>query len=124
MTNYALLILTSVLLSGCASMTTGQTQAVKVDTGSDCGSKCTLKNDKGIWTAPSTATPVSISRSAEDLTVSCEHGEKSGSTTVKSSLDGMVFGNILMPGGLVATAIDCQNGSAYAYPETIKVAMK
>ena len=118
------IVLGAFILTGCASVTSGPTQKITVDSGSDCGSMCTLKNDKGLWTAQASEKVVTVNRSAEDLTVECTNGHKSGTASVKSSMGGNVFGNALLPGGLVATAIDCQNGSAYEYPEVVKVALK
>lgn len=122
-TNIKLITLaaTLIVLNGCATMTSGQSQALSVDTGKDCGAKCTLTNDKGIWHVTSTPEIVNIDRDFGDLTVSCHKAGKIGKTTVSSSPNAATLGNIILPGALVATAIDVASGSAFEYPEQIEV---
>lgn len=110
-----------VTLGGCASIVTGQNQSVSVDTFPEKGASCKLSNDKGTWHIPSTPGSTTVLRAYSDLTVSCEKpGCGSGTTTVKSSVKGMTFGNILA-GGVIGAAVDCGTGSAYDYPTNIEV---
>ncbi|HKR45331.1 MAG TPA: hypothetical protein VJU59_37625 [Paraburkholderia sp.] len=112
----------TVLMSGCASIVGGTQQTLSVDahSGADTvtGATCELKNDKGTWflTTPGTVT---VHRSADALNVTCKKdGLEPATSTVKSSVKGSAFGNILF-GGIIGAAIDTANGSAFDYPDLI-----
>jgi hypothetical protein len=113
-------VLTSFLLTGCASMTTGSNQSISVNTEPEKSASCELQNDKGSWFIPITPGSVMIHRSYGDLAVVCKKEEKSGSTNVKSSAKGMTYGNILV-GGLIGAAVDVGTGAGYDYPTMIHV---
>ena len=107
-------------LSGCASMTTGSSQTLSVNTEPESGANCELKNDKGTWYIKSTPGSVVVNRSYSDLNIICKNGSKTGKSTVKSTIKGMAFGNIIA-GGPVGAGIDVYTGSAYDYPAIISV---
>ena len=116
-------VLSLSLLTGCASIISGQHQIVSVDTSPIKEASCELSNDKGKWFIPSTPGTLTINRSYEDLFVMCRKDTKAGQITVKSSTKGIAFGNIIA-GGFVGGFVDCSNGSAYDYPSLINVQMK
>lgn len=113
------------LLTGCASITKDSNQPVKVETYSKNnvaidGAKCTAKNERGEWVATTPGNLV-VHRSGENLSVVCEkEGEQSGYATVVSRANGGMFGNILFGGGIGAI-IDHNKGTAYSYPDWIRV---
>lgn len=115
------------LLTGCASITKDSNQPVKIETYSKqnqavAGVKCTAKNERGEWVA-TTPGVVSVHRSGQNLLVNCEkEGEQSGIATVISRANGGMFGNILFGGGIGAI-IDHNKGTAYSYPDWIRVIM-
>lgn len=115
------------LLTGCASITKDSNQPVKIETYSKAnqivtGVKCVAKNERGEWTANTPGT-VSVHRSGENLQVNCEkEGEQPGLATVVSRANGGMFGNILFGGGIGAI-IDHNKGTAYSYPDWIRVIM-
>ena len=115
------------LLTGCASITKDSNQPVKIETYSKTnqvvtGVKCVAKNERGEWTATAPGT-VSVHRSGENLQVNCEkEGEQPGLATVISRANGGMFGNILFGGGIGAI-IDHNKGTAYSYPDWIRVIM-
>lgn len=115
------------LLTGCASITKDSNQAVKIETYSKTnqavtGVKCTAKNERGEWTATAPGAVV-VHRSGENLQVNCEkEGEQPGIATVISRANGGMFGNILFGGGIGAI-IDHNKGTAYSYPDWIRVIM-
>lgn len=116
----------TVAASGCASIVTGQNQPISVQARSGpfpvSDADCTLTNDKGQWFV-STPGSVMVSRSYEDLHVSCaREGFEPGITSVKSTTKGMAFGNILV-GGIIGAAVDAGSGAAYDYPPVITVRM-
>jgi len=115
-----------VLLSGCASIVSGQNQSLSVqaqDKGDQVvGAHCQLTNNKGTWyvTTPGTTT---VHRSYGDLAVKCEKdGEEPGLASVKSHTKGMAFGNILF-GGVIGAGVDVSTGAAYDYPTLITIVM-
>ena len=115
------------LLTGCASITKDSNQPVKIETYSKqnqavTGVKCTAKNERGEWVATSPGV-VSVHRSGQNLIVNCEkEGEQSGIATAISRANGGMFGNILFGGGIGAI-IDHNKGTAYSYPDWIRVIM-
>lgn len=115
------------LMTGCASITKDANQPVKVETYSSdnqvvMGAKCTAKNERGEWKAE-TPSAMSIRRSGDNLLISCEkEGYATGLATVISRANGGMFGNILFGGGIGAI-IDHNKGTAYSYPDWIRVIM-
>jgi hypothetical protein len=112
------------LLSGCASIVSGQNQSLSVTAknkgGDVSGAKCALNNDKGTWYV-TTPGSVTVRRSFNDLSVNCAlDGLDPGIAVVKSATKGMAFGNILF-GGLIGAGVDTATGAAYDYPEIINV---
>ncbi|MFA6016308.1 MAG: hypothetical protein WC742_14715 [Gallionellaceae bacterium] len=107
-------------LSACASITTGSTQSVAVDTNPSKKCECKLSNDKGVWsiTSPSVTT---VTKAYSPLVISCqnESGWK-GTASVESTTAGAAFGNILA-GGIIGGAVDMSTGAAYKYPAQIIV---
>jgi hypothetical protein len=113
-------------LTGCASIVSGTSQVVSVETmhssGSVAGATCKLENDKGVYyvTTPGTVT---VHRAYGDMNVKCEKpGFDTGLATVKSSTKGMMAGNILF-GGVIGAGVDAASGAAYDYPALFQVMM-
>lgn len=113
-------------LTGCASIVSGTSQVVSVETlhpsGPVSGATCKLENDKGVYyvTTPGTVT---IHRAYGDLIVKCEKsGFDPGLATVKSSTKGMMAGNIVF-GGFIGAGVDAASGAAYDYPTLFQVMM-
>jgi len=118
----ALLMLTT----GCASIINGTSQPISVETrmkgASVAGANCKMVNDKGTWfvTTPGTVT---VHRSGTDMSVTCsKEGVAPGISSIKSSVKGMAFGNILF-GGPIGAGVDIANGSAFDYPPLIQIEM-
>lgn len=110
-------------LSACATITTGSSQSLSVDTVPERGAQCTLTNDKGSWTLAETPSSVTVSRAYSALNVKCKkQGYGEGTTTVQSSTKGAAYGNILL-GGIIGGAVDMSSGAAYDYPASIVVTM-
>ena len=112
-------------LSGCATIFGGFSETVAIQTMSDgadvAGAQCELSNSKGTWHV-TTPGPVSIRRSHDDLDIHCAYDRfASNLGHVPSSTRALVYGNILLPGTLVATAVDVVGGSAFDYPPLIIV---
>jgi hypothetical protein len=113
-------------LTGCASIVSGTSQVVSVETlhssGNVAGATCKLENDKGVYyvTTPGTVT---VHRAYGDMNVKCEKaGFDPGLATVKSSTKAMMAGNILF-GGVIGAGVDAASGAAYDYPTLFQVLM-
>jgi hypothetical protein len=114
-------------LQGCASIVSGSTQSLSVETKSAegiavIGASCKMTNDKGTWFT-NTPGSVALHRSADDLTVICTKDTfVPGTSIVKSETKGMAAGNILF-GGLIGVGVDIASGAAFDYPTLITVPM-
>ena len=109
------------LVTGCASITTGQNQSLSVETPGCIAATCKLSNDKGTWYVSSTPGTVTVQRAYGDMLVACEKGEyKAVPVSVASATKAMAFGNIIF-GGVIGAAVDAGTGAAYDYPPTIAV---
>lgn len=113
-------------LTGCASIVSGTSQVVSVETlhtsGNVAGATCKLENDKGVYyvTTPGTVT---VHRAYGDMNVKCEKtGFDPGLATIKSSTKGMMAGNIVF-GGFIGAGVDAASGAAYDYPALFQVMM-
>ena len=113
-------------LTGCASIVSGTSQVVSVETlhtsGPIAGASCKLENDKGVYyvTTPGTVT---VHRAYGDMNVKCEKTEMpAGMAVVKSATKGMMAGNILF-GGFIGAGVDAASGAAYDYPTLFQVMM-
>jgi hypothetical protein len=124
---FAPLLVALSTLGGCATITSNELQTVTLNARTVDGSAvdkalCTLKNDKGSWTA-STPGNVAIRRSSEDLTVECKkEGMSDGFLRAISRAAGGMWGNILLGGGIGAI-IDHNKGTGYNYPHDLPVRM-
>lgn len=122
---YVSFVVLTGMLSGCASITKDSNQHVQIETYSKnnqlvTGAKCVAKNERGEWSTTSTGT-VSVHRSGQNLLVTCDKdGEEAGNATVISRANGGMFGNILFGGGIGAI-IDHNKGTAYSYPDWIRI---
>jgi len=119
-------VVTGASLTGCASIVSGTSQVVSVETlhstGNVAGATCKLENDKGVYyvTTPGTVT---VHRAYGDMNVKCEKpGFDAGLATVKSSTKGMMAGNIVF-GGFIGAGVDAASGAAYDYPALFQVMM-
>ena len=122
-----LVIASSSVLTGCASIVNGNNQVISVEARNKgqqvVGANCRLDNGKGTFyvTTPGTVT---VHRAYDDMNVKCEKdGLQPGTASVKSSTKPMAFGNILF-GGVIGAAVDAGSGAAYDYPPLVTVIME
>lgn len=117
------------LLNGCASLTCSETQTVAIQTLNTEGSivdncQCKLSNDRGKWQV-STPNTVLVHKSSKDLEIVCEKpGFKSRFIKSKSHPSPAMLANLILPGGTIGAIIDHKKGTAYIYPNTIRVIME
>ncbi len=118
----------SAVMAGCSTLTSdGTSQNISVFTFDAkneqlTGAQCELRNDYGSWTAITPASTM-VHRSNKDLIVRCtKEGHADAHANVVSRTKANMWGNIVFGGGIGAI-IDHNNGSAYEYPNTLRVNM-
>lgn len=117
----------AVVVTGCASVVNDVTQPMRIETVSSAGKlvegvACDLNNDKHSQSvqAPGVA---NVRRSSEDLKITCNRaGEATGEGVATSRANAGLAGNIIIGGGIGAL-IDHNRGTAYTYPQWIRVVM-
>ena len=115
------LLLLPLVMQGCASVLTGDTQAVTVTVtckGQNYPTYCVAKNSKGSWHFNTPQTRV-VKRDSSPLKIIC-HSPSIGDYGVYQypGLNPASLGNVLA-GGLVGTAVDTSNNSVWIYPNNI-----
>lgn len=112
-------------LSGCASITGDTAQHVRVETVNQdgavvAGAKCTMQNNFGT-TSGDSGTQILTRRSSENLHIECKKdGYPDAQAAAISRANGGMWGNIIFGGGIGAV-IDHNKGTAYTYPEWIRL---
>jgi hypothetical protein len=115
------------VLTNCASITADSNQPISLVVRDDKEKtledvKCTVVNDKGAWDVKAPGF-VNITRSAEDITVTCKkNGYPDGLAKAISRARGNMWGNIIFGGGIGAF-IDHSKGTGYAYSDQMTVIM-
>lgn len=116
-------VLAAMLATGCAVVTDGTTQSIRVETTPKPGAACDAGNGRGTWHLPATPGSITVSKAYADLTISCKHADGSfGSQTLVSSTKGAVLGSAVLFGGIGVIA-DVASGAAYEYPPVVSVAL-
>lgn len=121
----AFVLAATLLCAGCASVTQGMTHSLRVEAATDKGelipdAECTMRNDDNSLAARS-GEPVTVRRSAKDLSVSCtRQGLPEATARLVSRANMGLAGNILL-GGAIGAMVDHSNGSAYTYPTWVRL---
>jgi hypothetical protein len=113
------------VLSGCASVTSGVTQQVKVTPvceGAIVAASCELTNDKGRWKVQAPGS-LSVGKSFGDLAVACRRAASTGAASFVSKSNNNIAGNILL-GGVIGAAVDSASGAGFNYPEELPVVLR
>ena len=113
------------LLTGCASVTQGTTQTMKIETLTQAGqalpgAECSLNNDKATSKAVS-GRSAQVRRSGANLVLHCTlAGQPEASGQAVSRANAGLAGNLLL-GSALGAAIDVGTGAAYTYPTWIRL---
>jgi hypothetical protein len=114
-----------VLMMGCASITHGTEQSVKIDTLTPegkaiDGAECSLTNDKGEVFVRS-GQSATVRRSGANLKISCTQSDQAPALgQAVSRVNAGMAGNILI-GGAIGAAIDVGTGAGYNYPSWMQL---
>ncbi|MBI3453543.1 MAG: hypothetical protein HY057_12105 [Rhodospirillales bacterium] len=112
------------VVAACSSIATGTSQQIQIVT-DPIGAECKV-NREGVVIAVVTSTPgpVIVDRTKHSLTIVCQkEGYEPTEQFVKSDIQAMTFGNILIGGG-IGWAIDSASGADNKYDELVTVALK
>ena len=113
---------TGVALSGCATIITGSTQSIAINTPPTSGADCSLSNSEGTWNVASPG-QVTVAKSKHDISVHCtKSGWQDADSTVASGFQAWTLGNIIL-GGLIGIGVDAMTGAINEYPKTVNVPM-
>jgi hypothetical protein len=121
------IVLACAAMTGCASIVNDTTAPIRFETVSATGAEikdaeCRLENDYGQQSLKTPAT-ASVRRSSKDLHVTCvKAGETDGKGVAISRANAGLAGNIIFGGGIGAI-IDHNKGTAYTYPQWVRVVM-
>lgn len=110
-------------LAACASMTTGPTKKISVNTSPVEGASCQLSNDDGKWSILQTPGDVIVNRDNSAMVISCTKDDMTGESKVNYSPELTAFGNVVMIGGFVGAIIDAKTGAAFSYPDNVVVTL-
>lgn len=113
------------ILTGCASVTHGTTQNVKIETLSPegkvvDGARCRVSNDRNDAVVRSGLT-LPVRRSGENLSIECtQAGQPPARGQAISRANVGLVGNVMI-GGLIGVAIDTGTGAGFNYPSWIRL---
>ncbi len=120
---FSTVVMSSLFLASCASVTRGTHQSLSVTTSPVSNARCSLENNRGHWYISNTPGSVVVNKSFGDLTVSCQRGGRTGTVKVKSKTHPAVLGNVII-GGVIGATADVIDGAAYEYPNNIQVPLR
>ena len=112
-------------LSGCASIVSGTSQSLFVDTPTVNGAKCQLTDSKsGTWFLESSPGSVTVAKGNGPMNIVCKKEEyKTGTVVLEEGIAGAVLGNIILGGG-IGIFVDAATGAAQKYPDKATVWME
>jgi hypothetical protein len=119
------IVMSAVVLTGCASVVNDTTHPIKVETKTQAGNMvagadCHLTNDYGTFNVKSGDT-TQVRRSGKDLDIVCKDPANPEATArAVSRANGGMWGNIILGGG-VGAIVDHNKGTAYTYPTWVQL---
>ena len=121
--NKASVILISLIITGCASITKGTTQSVVVNTPNVSGAICTLSSNSVGSRTVVTPAVTSLEKGKDAIQVRCrKECYEDGVGVIPSNFEGMTAGNILV-GGIIGLGVDAATGAMNQYPSEVSIHM-
>lgn len=116
-----LFILPLLMMSACATITTGTSQTLTITT-TPAGASCVIDRNGGrVGAIPVTPGSVQLPKSGADLNVTCsKEGYQTALVPHLSKFNGATFGNLLL-GGVVGVIVDASTGANFTYPEDLRM---
>lgn len=115
------LMLLVCLATGCATVTTGTSQTITIET-EPPGATCKMsRENETIGVVNPTPGSVTIGKDKDAVDISCElSGYHTTTRKLDSTFQGMTLGNVLL-GGIIGIAVDAGSGAMNEYPESISI---
>jgi len=108
-------------LSGCATIASGTTQSILVDTFNATGATCKGVDKKGreyYWV--NTPSSTTVQKGDGPMSITCEKaGFKKTIHTIDETITASTFGNIILGGG-IGFLVDATSGAAQEYPTLVR----
>lgn len=114
-----LLVVLATMLAGCATVVSGTTQTIGVNTDPE-GADCQFTR-KGVLVGRVNPTPgtIQVGKDYESVSVLCQkEGFDDTTGVIGSEFQAMTLGNILL-GGLIGVVVDAASGAMTKYPEVV-----
>lgn len=116
------------MTSACATLTTGTTQPVNVETTPHAGAECTLRDSAGgKWLILDTPGVVNVTKGDGPMRVKCRREQDGktfvGSRTMNEKLQVATAGNLLV-GGFIGLGVDMVSGAAQKYDTYVEVYLR
>ena len=122
MLRYIAIVVCAIPLVACATITTGTTQVIAVDTPGVPGATCTLSTQSGPQVVATPGT-ISLSKGSNPIPISCAKAcYLNGQSIIASNAQQMAAGNVIF-GGLIGLGVDSVSGAMYKYPDMVTVSM-
>jgi hypothetical protein len=107
-------------LGGCATVTTGTTQSINVDSEPQ-QAECTLRREGQALGTVTTPAPLTIRRHASTIQVACKKpGYEDGRVVMNSRYETASAGNFLI-GGVIGVMVDSSSGASSRYESNVLV---
>lgn len=115
----------AVSLTGCATVVSGTSQSLFIDTPHVEGASCKLADSKdGQWYLKDTPSSVTVSKGNGPMQITCNKaGYATTSVSVEEGFAGATLGNVILGGG-IGIFVDAASGAAQRYPDKIVIWMK
>ncbi|MDA0702006.1 MAG: hypothetical protein O3A96_02030 [Proteobacteria bacterium] len=111
-----------VLVAGCASIVSGTSQQITIDSNPK-GANCSLTREGQAIGSVLTPSGLVIKKSKHDIAIACaKTGYQRATATLTSDVESATFGNLLI-GGAVGWAIDSATGADNKYDDVITVTL-
>jgi len=110
------------LASGCATVISGDETDTQI-TSDPSGAECELTGDD-YNTIVRTPANVELDSDAAPVMIVCRmDGHREAAEEIDTSMDGSIFGNILL-GGIIGVVVDAAAGSGMKYPDSVDLVLK
>lgn len=119
-------VIAACAISGCATITSGTDQGIRVVTERDVtGASCTLVDSKGNRAfIPRTPGTAYITRGNAPLIISCNKpGYRPATLEIDEEIAGAAMGNVILGGG-IGIIFDASSGAAQRYPDEVVIWME
>jgi hypothetical protein len=111
-----------VLVAGCASIVSGTSQQITIDSNPK-GANCSLSREGQAIGNVLTPSGLVIKKTKHDIAIVCDKtGYQRATATLTSDVESTTFGNLLI-GGAVGWAIDSATGADNKYDDVITVTL-